>query len=1103
VTIAELLAELESLDVRLDAEDGRLRISAPKGRLTPQLQAELVARKDELLRTLSRDSGGRANGAGPLTAITRNGVGLPLSFFQERLWVIDRLTPGETAYSIATLIRPADAVDLSSMTEAIRRVVARHEILRSRYLLEDAGPVVRIGRAEDVPIITTDLRAMSADEREATLAGAADVAAHTPYDLGAQPPVRFTLFRIDDDHAALLIAAHHIAVDAWSFGVLFRELQSEYVAVTQGRAPAQNPAIQYVDFAAWQRRAMEHSSAADRLAYWKRRLAGLPQLSTFPADAADGSQRSGRGTTVDFTFAPDVHVGIRTLARQNNATIYMVLLAGMAAVLSRHTGQTDLALGSPVGTRAFAELENVIGPVVNPLVMRFDLGDDPTFAQLIDRAREAVLDGHENQDVPFERIVHELNPERSLGHSPLFQVAVVLHNAPQAGTVLIEGGAIYDLTLFTAERGDTLGGAVEYRSDLYERATVERILQHLEHLLAGAAAEPHRPASQLSMLGADERARLGQFNAKPQDVDRATVVEQFATSAQARASSVAVVSGDESVTYGELEQRASALASRLQAAGVRRGDFVGLAVDRSSALPIATLAILQAGAAYVPLDLDYPAERVRFMLSDSGVRHVVTTRALASQVSAFGVAVATVFADETSTERASVDAGAAPRATDPAYLLYTSGSTGQPKGVVVPHSAISNLLGGLRTTVDFTADDAIVAVTSPAFDISVLELFLPLVQGGRVVIASRDVATDGAKLAKLIDASGATMFQSTPSGWRLLVNAGWRGNGQLCAITGGEPMTRELADWLLAHAGVVWNCYGPTETTVYSTASRVRASDRITIGRPIANTRVLVVGAGDALAPIGGVGEICIAGDGVATGYHRRDELTAAKFVASIDGAGRMYRTGDIGRWLADGTLEHLGRADGQIKLRGYRIETGEIESALATHAAVSATVVGVRGAHADDQRLVAWVQFRDDEDATTSELRRHLRQRLPEFMIPSLIVPVALIPLTPNGKVDRQALPDPFASSHSTRGEAIAPSTPTELVIAEVWSRLLKVPEISVNDSFFELGGHSLLAMRAAAEIADATHQPVDPRLLFFRTLGQIAAACDAGAAVTSVDRR
>ena len=1103
MTITELLAELEALNVRLEAEGGRLRVNAPKGSLTPALQAELSARKEELLRVLGERAVGGTAAAPRLAAIARNGTGLPLSFFQERLWVLDQLTPGDTTYSIATLARPEETIDAELLQQAVARVVARHEILRSRFVLEGAGPVVRIGDGSDVPIVIEDLRPLSAEAREAKLAAAGFEAAHHSYDLSAEPPVRFTIFRVDDSHVVFLIAAHHIAVDAWSFGVLFREVHTEYAAVCEGRAAGDRPRLQYVDFAAWQRRAMQHPDVSDRLAYWKRRLAGLPQLSTFPFESSTTTEPTNNGATIDFAFSPELYAGARALARQSGATVYMVMLAGMAAVLHRHTGQKDLALGSPVGTRAFAELENIVGPVVNPLVMRFDLSDDPTFAQLITRAREAVLDGHANQDVPFERIVQELNPERLLGHAPLFQVAVVLHNVPAGGGVMHEGGALYDLTVFAAEGNDTITGSIEYRTDLYSRETVERIFTHLQNILGAGIENPQRRISALPMLGEDERRRLTAFNATDEQVDRSTLVAQFRRMAATKPNDVAVVAdGGRSVTYGELAKHTSAIATRLRAAAVRRGDFVALAVDRSAALPAAALGILASGAAYLPLDLDYPAERVSFMLHDSGARHIVTTTALASKVRALAGDVTVILADDPVAPEMDVGSDGPAQGDDPAYLIYTSGSTGQPKGVVVPHSAVSNFLGAVRKTFAFTADDSMVAVTSPAFDISVLELFVPLVEGGRLIIATRDEIVDGAKLARLLEKSGATMFQSTPSGWRLLINAGWAGNDRLCAIAGGEAMTRELAEWLLPRSRVVWNAYGPTETTVWSTAARIHRDDRITIGQPVANTRVYVINEGGSLMPIGAPGEICIAGDGVTSGYHKRPELTASRFVPAIEGAGRMYRTGDIGRWLGDGRLEHLGRADGQIKLRGHRIETGEIESALATHPAIRASVVGVSGVNADDQRLVAWVQFRDDEDVTTSELRRHLRKRLPEFMVPSLIVPVEAIPMTPNGKVNRRALPDPFASAGATRIPSAPPTTPTERVIADVWRRLLNVRDISVNDAFFDLGGHSLLAMRAAAEIASVTKHAFDPRLLFFRTLGQIAEACDAAAALAPVDR-
>jgi amino acid adenylation domain-containing protein len=1125
VSTQDLLDRLRALEVHVYAEDGRLRVSAPKGRVTPELQAALVASKEELLRVLSAPQ--RASDGPALASVARDGgASLPLSSLQERLWMLEELQPGQTAYNFASLLSPEGPVDAAQLEQAIRRVVARHEILRSRFVLEGDRPVARVGAPEDVPIEIRDLRAMPEAERQQLLATAADVAAHRPFDLATEAPVRFAILRTADDRLSLLVAAHHIALDAWSFGLLGRDLQAEYEAVGAGRPAAPAPALQYADFAHWQRAVLDHPSAETRLQYWKTRLAALPQLSTFPTDRARMLDGSADGTALRYRWPESLYAAVRATARETDATVYMVLVAAVTAVLARHSGQTDLAVGSPLGTRDRPELEAMIGPVVNPLVLRFDVADDPTFAQLVKRVRDQLLEGHTNQEVPFERIVQELNPQRSLGHSPLFQVAVVLHNANAEGSApLVGGGSIYDLTVFGHEERGSLGGSIEYRTDLYDEATIRRIAEHLERLLAAAAANPQTRISALPLLSAEEeRQVVSTFNASQVAVDRATVVEQFVRTAAARPDDVAVVAADGALTYRELDRRSAALAAHLRTLGAERGRFVALATDRTSALPVAALGILRAGAAYVPVDLSYPAERVALMLRDSGARQIVTSRAIVSSLGAAASEATVVVLDDLALDDATLDAAAAPGPDDVAYLIYTSGSTGVPKGVLVPHFAVSNFLGAMRERIGFGPEDGIVAITSASFDISVLELFLPVVQGGRTIVADRDTAADGARLAELVRTSGATMLQSTPSGWRLLMRANWEGSPTLTAIAGGEPMPQDLLEWLWARVGTVWNGYGPTETTVYSTAARLDRGDLITIGTPVANTQIYVLDAHRRPAPIGAPGEIYIAGDGVARGYHNRPELTAERFVPdpfapgalhaprsplaesndgvsgergawSVEGA-RMYRTGDAGRWRADGRLEHLGRLDGQVKVRGYRIETGEIETALTSHPLVKAAVVGVQALSADDPRIVAWVQMEEDEDVTPSELRRHVRQRLPEFMVPSMIVPVETIPLTPNGKVDRRALPDAFATTRPAPTVGAPPTTPTERLIAEIWRRLLRVEQVSVTDSFFELGGHSLLAMRAAGEISSRIGRAIDPRLLFFRTLGQLAEACDASPA-------
>ena len=1092
MTTSELLDRLRALDVHVHVEGGRLRVNAPKGTLTPELEAALVAGRQDLVRLFDRR-------VGPITAVPRGEAPLPLSFLQERLWVLHRLEPGLTTYNFGSLITPGVAVDAERLEGAIRRVIARHEILRSRFVLADDAPVVHVGLPDSTPVIVTDLRDRIEDERRLLLDGAAAGAVRVPFDLSREAPVRFQIFLTEPARVSLLISAHHIALDAWSFALLAREIQSEYEALAEGRPPAPPPVLQYADFAQWQRRTMEHPSAEARLAYWNSRLAGLPQFSVFPQDHPGGGG-SNLGAAWDFTWPDELYAAVRDTARRLGATVYMVLLAGVAAVLHRHTGQSDLAIGSPLGTREQADLEGIIGPILNPIVLRFDLSDDPTFGQLIARAREALLEGHANQEVPFERVVQQVNPERSLRHSPLFQVAVVMHNAPDAsGLPLTGGGAVYDLSLFARERGTTLAGSYEYRADLYEETTIRRIAGHVEHLLAAAVRDCNLRVSMLPLLADEEHSLVvAGFNGSEADVDRSTLVAQFDRIVQQHRDDVAVVASDGSLTYGALDRLSDSLAARLKACGARPGGFVALAVDRTSALPTAALGILKSGAAYVPIDLAYPPDRIAFMLRDSGARQIVTTRAMRSSLAAVGT-TATLLAIDEPSEDGDGSGGnlpgdaTTPLPTDIAYLIYTSGSTGTPKGVLVPHSAVSNFLGAMRRSVGFTPADVILSVTTPSFDISVLELFLPLVQGGRVAVADRESVTDGGRLARLIKSSGATMLQSTPSGWRLLMNAGWEGASGLCAIVGGEPMPPALAEWLRPRVRALWNAYGPTETTVWSTLALLGDGDPITIGTPVANTRIYVLDAHGTYAPIGAPGEICIAGAGVARGYHGRPDLTAERFVADpVEPGAVMYRTGDIGRWRADGRLDHLGRLDGQVKVRGYRIEIGEIEAALGTHEFVKEVVVGVQSASADDPRIVAWAQLHEDEECTGSELRRYLRQRLPEFMIPSMIVLMDAFPLTPNGKIDRRALPDAFATP-GPRNEGALPSTPTEEAIAEIWKRLLSVDRVSVTDGFFDLGGHSLLAMRAANEITIKTGRVIDPRLLFFRTLGQLAEACDA----------
>jgi amino acid adenylation domain-containing protein len=790
------------------------------------------------------------------------------------------------------------------------------------------------------------------------------------------------------------------------------------------------------------------------------------------------------------------------LVREEGATLYMALLAACAALLRAHTGQGDILLGSPMGVRERPELEVMIGPFVSLVVVRLDLSDDPCFAELLRRARRALLDAHARRDVPFETLVEHLKPARSLQHSPLFQVAVVQHHtAPPAGTRVVGGGALHELTWFVAERDGELAGGLEYRSDLYDPRTIERIAQQLHRLLEAVVRDRHAPVSRLPLLDETERERLlVDFNRTQRDLDALPFAQQFERQAAATPQRVAVAFQGQTLDYAGLNCRANQLARHLRSLGVAPGVLVGVCLERSPDLLVALLAVLKAGGAYVPLDPGFPAGRLAYMLEDSEAAVLLASASAAEGLEQPpGLKVVDLASDAATLSL--LDSGDLPPlagAADPAYVIYTSGSTGRPKGVAVPQGALANFLGAMREAPGLAADDVVAAVTTISFDIAGLELYLPLTVGARIELVPREVAADGLALAECLAASGATVLQATPATWRLLLEVDWRPVRALRAFCGGEPLPRELADGLLPRVAELWNLYGPTETTIWSTAERVApAPAPITIGSPIANTQCYVLSANGEPVPVGVAGELWIGGDGVALGYHRRPELTAERFVPdhfSGRPGTRLYRTGDLARWGDDGRLYHLGRLDHQVKVRGFRIELGEIEAELAGHPAVKQALVLAKEAAPGDVRLVAYVVYHAGESLTVSEIRRYLRRKLPDYMVPALVVELASVPLTPNGKVDRAALPDPLERAGAVASEYTPPAPGPEQILAEIWRDILGIERVGAEDNFFELGGHSLLSLRVAAAVEKKTAWRMDPRTLFFQNLRQIAAAIPSG---------
>lgn len=1100
MNVHELIGHLDRLGVVMVVEDGRLRVNAARGQLTDELKAMIAEHKPELLSVLADRQRQREHGASadPLIEPMSMAEAAPrLSLFQERLWVLNRLDPESSAYHMVTLLPGTEAASVDQMVAAIHLVVRSHEILRS--CVEDGDvPIPKLLPVETVPIEIVDWRNYPEERHQGELKAMVESAVHRRFDLAVQPPVRFIIVRLSDDRIATLVIAHHIALDAWSTSMLGHAIRA---ALNTGRCDS--PPLQYAAYAAWQHRTQDSARVDAELAWWKERLKGIPQTSAFPPDFTAPATPSG--ATWDFNWSKEFSQGLAALARESSATTYMVLMAAIAVVLQRHTGQSDIVLGSPMGLRERPELEAVIGPFINLLVVRLDLSDDPTFAELLKRARNALLDAHDHRSVSFERLIEQLKPERSFGHGPIFQVALVQHNVPADGAIpLAGGGAMHELTVFVRETADGLAGAFEYRSDLYAEATIARIADQLQVLLGHAVANSQCPISALSVLNPGARSLLIEgFNDTRVVLDERVFVRQFEDRVKVAPHAIALGCQGETLSYAELNARANRLARHLSALGAGPGGLIAVCMGRSADLLVALLAVQKAGAAYVPLDPGFPAERIAYMIEDS-----TASILLADDDSIAGLDVPAslrvVDIGRDATSWAGLDPADlldAATASDAAYVIYTSGSTGRPKGVAVSHGALSNFLGSMQREPGLTGADVLAAVTTISFDIAGLELYLPLLVGARIELVAREIATDGNALAQLLTSSAATVLQATPATWRLLVEADWRASvSGFRALCGGEALPRDLANALLERVDTLWNLYGPTETTIWSTVQRIEAGTAdVLIGKPIANTEIYVLDRSGQPTPIGVPGEIWIAGAGVALGYHRRPELTAERFVAdgfSTRPGARMYRTGDLGRWTQDGRLQHLGRIDHQVKIRGFRIELGEIESVLASHEAVRQAVVVAREAAPGDLRLVAYVAYAPGEDLTVSDVRRHLRRELPDYMLPSVVVALDSIPLTPNGKVDRAALPDPFRGVQRSDHQYTPPAPGLEQAMAQVWADLLKVERVGADDNFFELGGHSLLSLRVAAAIEKQTGWRMDPRTLFFQTLRQIATAASANIA-------
>jgi amino acid adenylation domain-containing protein len=1044
-----------------------------------------------------------------ITVVNSDGP-MRLSFSQERMWLIQTLAPENLAYNLPAAMRLRGDLDVRALSAALDELRRRHESLRTTYRLLDGVPVQEVQPWASEALKVVDLRSHgeAADSEALRLA---ETEACRVFDLSRGPVIRCVLFRIGESDHLLLTALHHIACDQWSFGLLSRELASLYNDLRAGRAPTLAPlTVRYRDFAAWQRKWLQGDELERQMDYWLSHLKGLPPLE-LPTDRPRPAMQTFNGSWCSSPLPQGFVERIEDTGRREGATLFMVMYAAFATLMHRLTGQTDIAVGVPIANRNQRAIEGLVGVFINTLVMRADLSGAPSFRELLHRVRSTALDAYAHQDAPFEQLVERLG-RRDTSRAPLVQIMFNVQNARmhdlhfdglQWQSLPLDRGAAQAELSFTLDTQISRSLIVEYNSDLFDRTSVERLVGQYFELLDGAVARPDAQLSALPLLPLPQQEQLRAWNRATTAAYPANTSYPKLFEAQVKVTpdAVAVSFKGVNLSYLQLNTRANQLAWHLRSLGVGPGVLVGLCMHRGLKLPVALMGIQKAGGTYVPLDPGFPADRRSFMLEDSGAAVLVTAGDAAASVKlppALRVLDIEDHADLLTTlSTTDPEGGAGPR--DAAYVIYTSGSTGRPKGVAVPHSALVNLLLSMRHSPGLSDKDVIAAVTTISFDIAGLELYLPWLVGARVELVASEIAADGVQLAALLKTSQATVLQATPATWRLLIEAEWRAGPDFRALCGGEALPRELADTLLDRVGELWNLYGPTETTIWSTAERVeRGEGPITIGRPIGNTQVYIVGGAGEPTPIGVPGEIWIGGAGVALGYHNRMELTAERFIAdpfAVQPGARLYRTGDLGRWREDGRIEHLGRIDHQVKIRGFRVELGEIEARLTAHEAVRQAVVVAREAAPGDLRLIAYVVYERAQQLTVSDVRRHLRRDLPDHMIPSLVVALESIPLTPNGKVDRAALPDPFKHTGANTIAHAPLATPMEELIGQFWRELLKVERIGAEDNFFDLGGHSLLTLRVAAAIEERTGWRMDPRTHYFQNLRQIAATVSGGA--------
>ncbi len=1028
---------------------------------------------------------------------------LPASQGQERLWFLDMLEPNSAVYNMSTALCLHGNLDSGVLERVLLELAARHETLRTSFAVENDQPVQVIAAKPRILLERMCLQDLTPEDRATEAARLGVEAARQPFDLGRGPLFRTTLIKLDEKKHVLFLVLHHSICDGWSFGVLSREFAALYDAFMAGRpSPLPDLPIQFADYAHWQHEWLAGETVQRRLAYWQHHLEGAPSLLSLPTDYPRPLTQRFKGTNLPLSLPPEDVTALRAFSLREGVTLFMTLLAGWQGLLARYSGQEDIVVGVPYANRSQVETEGLIGFFVNTLALRTDLSGDPSFVELVHRVRDTALGAYANQDVSFEKVVEVLQPERTLAFSPIFQTQLAFQNTAPVSMrlpgLVVEareidnGTAQFDLSLVLDEIDGALTGKLEYNTDLFEMDTISRMIGHLQVFLAGAAATPEKSISSLPLLtNAERRKVLVEWNetAAPYPADRC--LHQLFEDQVARTPDVCAVKFENTqLSYAQLNARANQLAHHLRGLGVGPETLVALCVERSPELMIGLLGILKAGGAYVPLDPSYPRERLAFMLLDCQASVLLTQKLLLGQLPARAAAhVVCLDMDWPTIERettANPESGVTPK--NLAYVIYTSGSTGRPKGAMNEHGGIVNRLWWMQDAYRLQPGETVLQKTPAGFDVSVWEFFWPLLVGARLVLARPEGHKDPMYLAGLIARDEVTTIHFVPSMLRVFLGeldlSGCAGLRRI--VCSGEALSADLAAACLERlpGASLYNLYGPTEAAVdvsHWTCTPDNVTEGVPIGRPVANTALYVLDTAMQPVPIGVPGELYLGGVQVGRGYWRRPELTAERFVPDTFGQapdGRLYRTGDRARRRADGAIEYLGRLDSQIKLRGFRIELSEIEATLRHESSVAEAVVVLREDRPNEKRLVAYV-VPVGSNLTPDTLRTALRGTLPDYMVPSVFVVVDALPLSPNGKVDRQALSAPKSTGRPT-AEYVKPTVTLHHQLIQIWEELLDIRPIGITDSFFELGGHSLLAARMVDRIERACGKRIPLATLF-----------------------